>query len=105
MGTDVSALTKEQAIAMYNLSWWVDMDAREVAKFQLHEPLLCMPLSAFQSAVETALGRPVWTHEFAYPEQLRDELMKGSPPPTLEEIIGLLPERVRVVLFVESRLP
>ena len=32
----------------------------------MFESKLCMPFSIFQEAVEKTLGRPVWTHEFAF---------------------------------------
>lgn len=58
-------MTKEQAIAMANSNWWVDKTAKEIVKFQINEPLLCMPWNIFHEAVEEVVGGAVWTHEFA----------------------------------------
>ena len=49
--------------------------------FQLYEERLCMPFPLFHKAVEEALGRPVYTHEFAGVENLRQEfeaMRKGN---------------------------
>ena len=57
-------MTKKQAVALGESKWWQSKTARELAMFQLHEPLLCMPFDVFHKAVEEALQRPVFTHEF-----------------------------------------
>lgn len=58
-----------------------------------------MPFDMFHEAVEKTLGRPVFTHEFAfnYPG-LKDELMGTADAPTLEQIIALLPEGKTIVV-------
>lgn len=92
-------MTQEQALALFNSKFWEEMDLRQRATFQLHEPRLCMPFGVFHEAVEKTLGRSVWTHEFAYPEQLRQELYGERPAPSMEEIIGLIPADKRVILL------
>ena len=67
-------LTTRQAIRMAQSNWWTGMSPRDIAMFQLHEPLLCMPFEVFHDAVEKALGRSVWRHEFAKADELRGEL-------------------------------
>ena len=55
--------------------------AEEIVAFQLYEERLCMPFPLFHKAVEEALGRPVYTHEFAGVENLRQEfeaMRKGN---------------------------
>lgn len=92
-------ITKEQAIELAESGWWKDMDARDVATVQLFEPLLCMPFDEFHSAVEKALGRPVFTHEFGLNmDGLRAELMGDKPAPTLQEILELFPADKRVIV-------
>ena len=93
-------MTKEQALALVETEWWKDLDAKSIAGFQLFEPRLCMPFGEFQEAVQKALGRPVWTHEFAF-EALQDEFLGHRPRPTFAEIIELIPAEKRIVLLCE----
>ena len=65
--------TKEEAIAMYNSGWWKDKTPRQICDVQMYEEKLCMPFDEFHKAVELALGRSVWTHEFADWEGLKAE--------------------------------
>ncbi len=90
-------LTKEEAIGLYNSGWWVGLPAIDVAKFQLHQRLLCVPFDVYQHAVEKAMGRSVYTHEFAHPDGLRAEL-NGGESPTWQEILDLLPANKRTVV-------
>lgn len=64
-------LTEEQAIRLAETKFWETMTDHDIAKFQLFEDRLCMPFGVFHRAIEKALGRPVWTHEFATPEKLQ----------------------------------
>lgn len=66
-------MTKEEAIKLYETRWWEAKTEEEIAEFQIHEPKLCCPFDVFHGAVETWLGRPVWTHEFADTQALIDE--------------------------------
>jgi len=94
-------MTREHAITLADSYWWAGVEPRRVAEFQLQEPLLCMPFDLFQMAVESALGRPVWTHEFAQPQRLIDELYGTQPRPSLEDILDLIPADKRVLLIAE----
>ncbi len=58
-------MTHEEAIEMSKSGWWKTKTVREIVEFQLYEDRLCMPFDEFHKAVEEALGRSVWTHEFA----------------------------------------
>lgn len=73
-------MTKDEALALAGTLWWEDLTAAQVVRFQLQEPRLCMPFREFQRLTEVVLGRRVWTHEFAYPSLLLDELEGGSTP-------------------------
>lgn len=66
-------MTREEAIKMAGSHWYETQTAEEIVAFQLYEERLCMPFDLFHKAVETALGRPVYTHEFAEAERLRKE--------------------------------
>ena len=91
-------LTKEQAIAFGENN--EGMTARQIAEFQMEQDLLCMPFDVFHKAMEETLGRPVFTHEFAFRDSLRKELLGEKPSPTFEEIINLIPEQKRVLIYV-----
>lgn len=72
-------MTKEEAITKAETKWWLGKSAREIVDFQLYEDRLCMDFSDFHKALETALGRPVWTHEFADRQGLQAEY-EGKRP-------------------------
>lgn len=92
-------LTQEEAIALGDSGWWKGKAAQEIAGFQLHQPRLCMPFDQFHKAVEEALGRPVWTHEFGVEGRLQAEYAQvmqaqtnGDPVPQvgMDDVIGCL---------------
>lgn len=91
-------MTKAEALALFETRWWESKSPAEIATFQLNEERLCMPWSEFQGAVGKALGRPVWTHEFADPKSLRDELNGGKPAPSMADILNMIPEAKRLVV-------
>ena len=63
-------MTREEAVVKQSTEWWKTATAEEIMEFQINEERLCCPWAVFQDAVEECLGRPVWTHEFAKPENL-----------------------------------
>lgn len=67
-------MTRDEAIGLAETKWWEGMLLKEAAILQLHEEKLCMPFDKFHEGIEIALGRPVWTHEFAKPALLKEEL-------------------------------
>lgn len=97
--TQANELTKEQAIALFESGFWEGMTERERAEFQLYQPCLCMPFDVFHSAMEKALGRPVWTHEFAFPDHLKKEMRGERPAPSFDEIVALVPEQLRPIVI------
>lgn len=84
-------LTKEQAVSLYESKVWESWTADEVVKFQLFQKRLCVPFGVFHESVEAILGRPVYTHEFAYPDNLISEYLGKKEAPTLKEILELIP--------------
>jgi len=91
-------ITKEQAMELAKSGFWEKMSHREIAVFQLLTKRLCMPFDVFHEAMEKTLERPVYTHEFGLNYQgLKDELLFGKPAPTMEEIIGMIPENKRII--------
>ncbi len=95
-------LTEEQAIALAQSEFWHDMTAKQIAEFQLHTDRLCMPFDVFHKAVEDALGRSVWTHEFAFREKLCAELSGEASSPTFQQILELIPEEKRIILVLDQ---
>lgn len=94
-------LTKEQALAFYENKCYEKMDYHQRAEFQIDQDRLCMPFDVFHEAIEKALGRPVYTHEFGFNrEGLRKELLGEKEPPTFDDIINMIPENKRCVLIV-----
>ena len=75
------------------------MSSKDIVMFQLFQNRLCMDFGDFHEAIEKVLGRPVYTHEFAHPENLQQELLGDKPAPTLEEIIDLIPKEKRIIIF------
>jgi hypothetical protein len=92
-------MTKDEAIKLYASKFWETMTYEERAKFQMFEPLLCMPFNIFHEAIEKTLGRPVWTHEFGLNyDGLQKELLGQSPAPSMEDIINMIPEDKRMIV-------
>ncbi len=94
-------MTKEQAIKLYDSRFWEKMDYRQRAEFQLCEEKLCMPFGIFHEAIEKTLARPVFTHEFGLNiAGLKGELRGENGPPSMEEIINMIPEEKRIICLV-----
>ena len=91
-------LTKEQAIAFGENKCYENMPYRQIAELQLEQDKLCMPFDVFHEAIEKTLGRPVFTHEFAFRQQLRKELYGEKEAPTFEEICALIPEEKLILI-------
>jgi hypothetical protein len=82
--------------------FWEKMTKKQIAMFQLFEPKLCMPFDIFHEAIESVLGRPVFTHEFGLNyEGLKSEILGKKSAPSMEEIINLIPEEKRILVFVK----
>lgn len=96
----VRQLTKEEAIAFHDSEVWKDWTHEQICDFQMWQTCLAVPFSRFHEAVEKTLGRPVFTHEFglAYGEMQQERLGKRSAP-TFEEVLCLIPEEKRIVVF------
>lgn len=95
-------LTKEQAVELYDTEWWKGASFEQIARFQLFEPLLCCPFGVFHEAIEKKLKRPVFSHEFGFPEAvegMKKEINGEKDPPSIEEIINLIPEEKRIVIL------
>lgn len=88
--TAAKQLTRDEAIAFAESKQWEPMTHRQRCEFQMEQALMCMPFSVFHEATEKALGRPVWTHEFAEPDRLREELAGARPKGTMADVFESL---------------
>jgi hypothetical protein len=74
---------------------WEAMTPFERGFFQIRQDRLSMDVSAMKEGLSALLGRPVWTHELADPDQLWNEFLGISDRPTFDQILAKLPERFR----------
>lgn len=93
-------ITGKQARELYNSEFYKKLSHYDIVKFQLFEPMLCMPFDIFHEAVEKVLKRPVFTHEFAFIDSLKKEFLGEKTPPTFKEIMDLIPEDKRIIVLV-----
>ena len=94
-------LTKEEAIEFAKRGEWKKLTANEKVKIQLYQDRLCIDFSAYHEAVEKVLKRPVFTHEFAFPDLLRKEYEGKKGKPTWEEILNLLGDKKPIIVMTE----
>lgn len=95
------SIGREKAIELFHSKWWEGKSSRHLAKFQLFTDELSMPFEVFHKALEETLGRPVWTHELAMNfDGIAMEILGEKDAPTMEEIIGLIPEEKRILVEV-----
>lgn len=94
-------LTKREAINFSKSEKWKDWTAEEITAFQLLQKRLCVPMDVFHESIEVALKRPVFTHEFADFQRLRDELLGKGKKATLQEIMALIPQEKRIIVSVD----
>lgn len=97
-------MTREEALKLANSKWWEDKSPQEIAEFQLNESLLCMPFDLFHKAVEEWLGRPVWTHEFACPDELMAEGHGENKTRTMSEVLDKAKELMgdKPIIVIDS---
>ncbi|MHC4864614.1 MAG: DUF7736 domain-containing protein [Planctomycetota bacterium] len=96
-------ITKTQALSLYGSGFWKGMSNKEIAMFQMETERLCMPFDVFHAAIEAALGRPVWTHEFGLNRDgLLQELRGERTAPSFAEILDLIPENKRILVAAQG---
>lgn len=95
-------LTKEAAIAIHDSRDWEMLSLHELAVLQLHQKKLCIPFDKFHEAIEFALARPVFTHEFAYSDRLKAELGGLTPSQGLQDILSLIPAEKRLLIEMKD---
>jgi len=96
----VKQLTKDQAIKFAQSEIWKDMTDQQIVEFQLFQPRLCMPFEEYLRAISAVLKRDVSVHEIRLSnyDALKAEFLGEKHPPTLEEIINMIPEEKRILI-------
>lgn len=95
---EIQQFTEQQAIDLYKSGFWETLSDFERVQFQLFIERLCMPFTIYHKALETVLKRAVFTHELATPYNLQLEFLGETPPPTLDDIINLIPVEKRMLV-------
>lgn len=99
-------MTRDEAIRVGTLEIWKRWPIQMQAKIQLEQDLLFMPFGDFHHAIEVALGRPVFTHEFGLNRGgLMVELAGNTVAPTFAEIIEMIPEKKRIIVMIDEVMP
>jgi hypothetical protein len=99
-------VTREQAIAIAETRWWETAGPKEIVDRQLYESKLIMDFGAYHQALESVLGRPVFTHEMAWVERLRAEYEGRKEPPDPNEVIAeLMADLDGRVIVIDTRDP
>lgn len=93
-------LTTEQAIAFAKSHVYNDWSYEQLVRFQLFQRNICMDFSIFHKAMENVLKRPIYTHEFAYWDNLKKEYLGVKNAPTIEEIIKLIPKEKLLIIGI-----
>lgn len=97
--------TEKQAKDFAESGLWKTWTPEQIVKLQLYQDRLCVPFDVFHKAIEKVLGRPVWTHEFAFVEQLRLEFEGIRAKPTLQEIMDLIPKEKLIIVVAPEKKP
>jgi hypothetical protein len=75
-------------------AWWNETDPARIAKLQLFTREQVCPHDVFRVSLEQMLGRQISDFELSTNgglKRLRQEFLGDSLPPTLDDIVGLLP--------------
>ncbi len=93
----MNQFTEDEAIDYARSGKWKELTDEQLFLLQMCQDKLCVDFGEFHRATEAVLDRPVWTHEFASPELLMQEFY-GATPPTMEEIIDMIPKEKLIVI-------
>lgn len=96
-------LNEKEAITFAQSNVYENWTDEQIVRFQLFQKKLCLSdFGIFKKAMSTVLDRPVYTHEFVDTKSLISEYLGEKEPPTLEEIINLIPKDKRILLQLSS---
>ena len=91
-------VTKDEAIEIAQSNIWNEWSNEVIFAFGMFQQRLSFDFGKFQEATEKVLGRPVFTHEFAYRDLLIAEWLKKIPQANFSGIINLIPQEKRIVV-------
>ena len=91
--------TEEEATWFAEGGKWKEMSAKEIVDLQLYQDRLCVPFNTLHKSIEEVLGRSVYTHEFGFVKNLRKEYEGKCGKPSFEDIVNLIPNKNRIILF------
>lgn len=91
--------TKEEAISFYDSCVWKGWSSEKIVRLQLFQDLMCVDFDLYHKSISHVLGRPVFSHEFAFHDQLVKEYLGVEQPPTFNEILDLIPENKKLLIF------
>lgn len=73
-----------------------------IAELQALENQLTIPFDNLHQRITELMGRPVWTHELADPEQLYEEIREGRAV-GINEVIAKLPQDKVIVIVGQDK--
>lgn len=95
-------MTREEAIEIAESGIWQEWSADRIVGLFLFdgEGRLFCPIDVLYASLRESFGRPVYTHELAESNigNIREEFLRDREPPTLEEILDLIPEEKLIIL-------
>ena len=97
----VRRLTKKSAIELENKGFWTKMNNDDIARFQLYQPILCIPFNIFQGCLEKLFDRPIQLLEFGLSNLILEYEKHFTPIKNEAQWIGLLPDEFRNLVEFE----
>lgn len=93
-------LSEQEAIEMFESGIWRGWTDEQIVRFQLFQDRLCVDFSCFHKAISNVLNRPVYSHEFAFIDEIKKEYLGVKDAPTFDEIMNLIPEEKRIIVKI-----
>ena len=98
----VRRITKRSAISLDNSKFWNKMSSEDIARFQLHQPVLCMPFDLFHECMEILFDMPIHTHEFGLSNLIKEYEKHFTPISNEAQWMGLIPDEFRNLIEFED---
>lgn len=98
----VKTITRKSAISLDNSKFWTKMSPEDIARFQLYQPILCMPFDLFHESMEKLFDRPIYTHEFGLSNLIVEYEKHFTPIKNEAQWAGLIPDAFRNLIEFED---
>ena len=97
----VQSIGHDKAVQLGESRWWEDVSPECLVRFQLFTEEICCEFQVFHRALETCLGRGVSVHELGSEgmDNIRREFLGEKTMPSLGDIIKIIPEEKRLLIF------